>query len=276
MDKYIVDFVKNNKISKEQYDKNLSKFLECEKSLSLCQNCRGLYTCAQKSVGERVGLKLDGVILETVEYCEYKKKDILIKDLKKSYVYSDIPDQYYSLSLDNIPCLEDETKYYMAKVLEIYKGKTDKGLYVTGDMGVGKTYMMMALSNSLVKENKKVAFIKTTNFINDMRRIVASDDEQYDHILKNLKTCEYLFVDDIGSESVSTFSRDDLLFNILDYRMENKLMTCFTSNYDKMGLLEHYSYLKSGKAETLQAKRLLERIDILGESFVLTGKNKRR
>lgn len=276
MNKYIIDFVKENGINKETYEANTSKLLDCEKSLNLCRECKGLYECRQKSIGERIGLKYDDIILETIELCDYKKDEIQLNNTKNSYVYSDIPDLYYDVSLKNIPAEDDAIKKYLAKALDIYKNKPSKGLYVVGNMGVGKTYMMIALANSLVNEGKNVAFIKAANFINDMRRLVASNNDEYNSIINGLKKCDYLFIDDIGSESVSTFSRDDVFFIILDYRMENKLLTCFTSNFDKKALLEHYSFLKNGKAETMQAQRLLERIDILSETFVLNGKNRRR
>ena len=87
---------------------------------------------------------------------------------------------------------------------------------------------------------------------------------------------KYLFIDDIGSESVSAYSRDDLLFNILDYRMENKLCTVFTSNLSKDSLMKHYTFDKNDNSSVIRARRLLERIDILSDNFVLQGKNKRR
>lgn len=276
MNKYIIDFVKENEINKETYEANTSKLLDCEKSLNLCRECKGLFECRQKSIGERIGLRYDGVVIETIEFCDYKKAEIELQNTKNKYIYTDIPDLYYGLTLKNIPAVDDEIKKYLARALDIYKNKPKKGLYVVGNMGVGKTYMMIALANSLVNDGKSVCFVKASNFINDMRRLVASNDEQYNSIIDSLKKCDYLFIDDIGSESVSSFSRDDVLFIILDYRMENGLMTCFTSNYDKNGLLEHYSFLKTGKAETMQARRILERIDILAETFVLNGANKRK
>lgn len=276
MIKYITDFIKQNKITKSFYESHISKFNECEASRLLCDNCKGLYTCAQKSCGERLGLLMDGSLIQTIEYCEYKLKLIDSIGFKNKYLYSDIPEQLYTLDLTNIAYEELETKELLAVVYDIYKGKSNRGLYITGGMGVGKTYMMIALSNSLVKDGKQVVFANTSNLINNLRRMVASAEIEYDRLIYSLKTCEYLFLDDIGSESVSTYSRDDILFNILNYRMENKLMTFFTSNYDKNQLKEHYTFVKSGKSETIQAERLIERIDILGESYILKGRNKRR
>ena len=97
-----------------------------------------------------------------------------------------------------------------------------------------------------------------------------------DKNINKLKSAQFLFMDDIGTESVSEFVRDDILFRILDYRLENRLITVFTSNLNKEDLLKHYQYDRKDKANLMNAKRLLERIDILTDDFVLTGNNLRR
>ncbi|MBQ4019762.1 MAG: prepilin peptidase, partial [Erysipelotrichaceae bacterium] len=85
-----------------------------------------------------------------------------------------------------------------------------------------------------------------------------------------------LFLDDIGSEAVSEFVRDDILFRVLNYRLENKLMTIFTSNLSKEELMKHYQYDRKEKSNLMNARRLMERIDILSDDYVLAGKNLRR
>ena len=135
--------------------------------------------------------------------------------------------------------------------------------------------MCIALANSLANNGNKVAFIKSNFFINRMRQLISTDTSLYEKIIKDIKECQYLIIDDIGSETVSAYSRDDLLFNILDYRMEHKLVTIFTSNLSKSSLLQHYTYDKDN-CSSMRAKRLLERVDILSDDFVLNGQNKRR
>ena len=276
MANYSNDFIIKNNLDESFFKKYQFIFKRYERSRSLCEGCKGLYMCSQKSPGQRLSLTLDDVLIETIEYCPYERQRRDIEELSKKYIYSDIPDNLINLTLDNIEMPDDKIKQYALKCLNIFNGTSSKGLYVYGDLGVGKTYMMIALANSLVKAGKSVAFIKITNFINDMRKVVSNDDGEYERIIEGLKRCDYLFIDDIGSESVTTFSRDDILFNILDYRLEHKLNTSFTSNYDKKKLCEYYSIEKSGKVSTMHARRLLERIDILSETFVLTGENKRR
>ncbi len=276
MNRYTENFLKENGLDIEFYNSHIGVFHHVEESLNRCENCNGLFTCTQKSQGQRLILEYDEGLIERIENCPFKKNLETTKNIKDMYVYSNIPDRYYDLTLENITLPDDEVKKLCALCLEIYQGRSDRGLYVYGSMGTGKTYMFMALANSLVKSGKKVAFVKTIDFVNELRKTVTLLDGEFEDTMNLMKKCEYLFLDDIGSESVSTFARDDVLFNILDYRMENGLTTCFTSNYDMKGLMEHYTYLKSGKAETLQAQRLIERIDILTDKFVLNGNNKRR
>ncbi|MDO5441947.1 MAG: primosomal protein DnaI, partial [Bacillota bacterium] len=132
------------------------------------------------------------------------------------------------------------------------------------------------LANSLVKNNEKVAFVKVSNFFNEMKSYIVSRNEMIDININKLQKADYLFLDDIGSEAVSEFVRDDILFRILDYRMENKLVTIFTSNLNKNDLLKHYTYDRKDNANLVNAKRLMERIEILAEDYVLVGKNMRR
>lgn len=274
-DPYLKKFISDNKLTDSFVESHLNVFSRVLESRNKCVKCKGLYTCSQCSVGERLDLRFDNTLIEEIEYCDYKKDVEKINALANSFVYSDIPDRFKGITLDNVTPEDDESKLFVA-LYDILEGKSDEGLYIVGDMGVGKTFLSIALANSLALKNEKVAFVKCSSFINELRRTIASDSSLYDSYMTNLQKVKYLFLDDIGSESVSTFSRDDVLFTLLDYRMENHLTTIFTSNLNKNDLIKHYQYDKKDNSSILRAKRLVERIDILGKDFVLTGTNKRR
>ena len=170
---------------------------------------------------------------------------------------------------------EEQKQLYLLLAAILYE-KREKGLYIYGDLGTGKTYLCTALANSLVKKGKKIAFVKVSNFFNEMKSYFSQDPDMIDRNISILKKAEYLFLDDIGSEAVSEFVRDDILFRVLDYRLENKLMTIFTSNLSKEELMKHYQYDRKEKSNLMNARRLMERIDILSDDYVLAGKNLRR
>lgn len=269
---YIANFIEENKLSDEKIFNNYIAFDLCYESLAKCKHCNGLDLCPQAKKGEKLELYLEDIITNDVSYCDLYLKKHKSDKFIESYVYSDIPKDLYPLRLEDIRLNENESAVLLGKLADIYLGKRNKGLYIYGTMGVGKTYLCIALANSLVCKNYKVAFIKTNSFVTKMSNYIQVDSEYYDNIVSKISKCDYLFLDDIGSEIVTQFSRDRLLMSILDYRMENKLCTIFTSNCDKNYLLKYYS----NNSNSMNAKRLLERIDILSEDFCLEGANKRR
>lgn len=275
-DKYLNEFIKKNNLDDSFVSDHINAFKMCLDSRNKCVNCKGLHMCNQSTKGQRIDLSYLGALISEIEYCDYLKAKNEEDKVINSYVYSNIPETFKNVDINTIELLDDNQKLLCAKLMAILTNKINRGLYIYGDLGVGKTYECIALANALVKKGKKVSFIKSASFINEMRQTVTIDSSLFNEKMNKIKKCEYLFVDDIGTESVSSFSRDDVLFDILDYRMENKLCTIFTSNLDKESLKKHYTYDKKDNSNLTRAKRLVERIDILGEDFALVGENKRR
>lgn len=274
-DEYFGSFIKDNKLSEEFVNEHLGTFLRVYKSRALCYNCKGLENCKQASIGQCLALTYDGVMFDEIELCKYGLKKQSTKNLKNSYAYCDVAEELLNIDLENVKYTDKQKDLYLL-LSSILLKKSDKGLYITGDLGVGKTYLCIALANSLVKRKEKVAFVKVSNFFNEMKNYINTNNQLIDKNIIILKNAKYLFLDDIGSEAVSEFVRDDILFTVLDYRMENKLTTVFTSNLNKEDLLKHYQYDRKEKANLMNAKRLLERIDILTNDYVLIGDNLRR
>ena len=52
------------------------------------------------------------------------------------------------------------------------------------------------------------------------------------------------FIDDIGAETTTSWGRDEVLGTILQYRMQEGLVTFFTSNFTMDELEEHFSVSK--------------------------------
>ena len=274
-DEYFNELISGKKLPDFYLENNYSTFLRVLKSRKLCQDCKGLEECSQASKGERLALDYDGVLIEEIEYCDYALNKKGRENLISRYVYCDIARNLVDLDMNNVSYTENQKQLYLLLAALLHE-KRQKGLYISGDLGVGKTYLCTALANSLVKKGKKVAFVKVSNFFNEMRSAIGTNPELIDKNINTLKKAEYLFLDDIGAESVSEFIRDDILFRILDHRLENSLITVFTSNLNKSDLLKHYQYDRKEKANLMNAKRLLERIDILTDDYVLTGDNLRR
>lgn len=149
------------------------------------------------------------------------------------------------------------------------------GLYLYGDFGVGKTYLMGALANALSANGISVAMIHWTSMIEQLKASFnRNSDDQSDDILDQAKNVEVLILDDMGTDNLSAWSRDSILSVILEYRMQNELTTCFTSNFDLNSLEEYLGQTKDGK-EPGKAARLMQRFLFLAQPVAMVGKNLR-
>lgn len=90
--------------------------------------------------------------------------------------------------------------------------------------------------------------------------------------MAELKVVPYLVLDDLGAETLSVWGRDDVLYTLLNERMNRQLPTYFTSVYDLAMLEQHYTMNKS-RDEMIKAKRLVERVKAVSVPMELVGKN---
>ena len=93
-------------------------------------------------------------------------------------------------------------------------------------------------------------------------------------MLSTLKETDILLIDDLGAETVTNWSRDEILGTILQYRMENNLSTFITSNLNIEELEIHLSLAKNNM-DKVKARRIIERIKQLTYDIELISKNRR-
>ena len=207
--------------------------------------------------------------------CKYEKQ--LLDDIeyvKDGYVFY-VPKEVKNAKMKDI-YTNDKNRVELIKwvttFIKNYKeGKAFKGLYLSGSFGSGKSYIVSAMINELVKSGYKGALIYYPEFLRSLKASFGKDfDEQFNYA----KKADLLLLDDIGAESVSAWSRDEILGPILQYRMEEKLPTFFTSNLTLDELESHLSN-QNGKIDKVKAKRILERIRYITDSIELISENKR-
>lgn len=122
-----------------------------------------------------------------------------------------------------------------------------KGLYLYSSIkGSGKTRMAASVMNALLRKYGKsheltACYTPTADLLNAIRKNFGSESKvNAEDVIDAVKKADILVLDDIGVEKVTewveeTFSR------ILDYRLQNKLMTIFTSNIRIDDLDNRYS-----------------------------------
>lgn len=154
-----------------------------------------------------------------------------------------------------------------------FPSQSTKGLYLYGDFGVGKSFIMAALAHDLSEQRgASTTMLHYPSFVVEIKNAIKSGEVK--SRIDSVKAAEILILDDIGAEQSSTWVRDDVLQVILQYRMQENLPTFFTSNLNFADLERHFAKGKSGD-ETWQAKRIMERIRYLAEEVHLQGENRR-
>ena len=149
-----------------------------------------------------------------------------------------------------------------------------KGLYLYGDFGVGKSFMVAALAHDLSeKRGVSSTLLHYPSFVIDVKNAIG--DGNVKTLVDEIKMAEVLILDDIGAEQSTAWVRDEILQVILQYRMQEDLPTFFTSNFNFEDLEKHFAKGKNGNDETWEARRVMERIRYLAEETRLEGENRR-
>lgn len=149
-----------------------------------------------------------------------------------------------------------------------------KGIYLYGDFGVGKSFMVAALAHDLSeKRGVSSTLLHYPSFVIDVKNAIG--DGNVKTLVDELKLSEVLILDDIGAEQSTPWVRDEILQVILQYRMQENLPTFFTSNFNFEELEQHFAKGKHGNDETWEARRVMERIRYLAEETRLEGVNRR-
>ena len=149
-----------------------------------------------------------------------------------------------------------------------------KGLYLYGDFGVGKSFMVAALAHDLSeKRGVSSTLLHYPSFVIDVKNAIG--DGNVKTLVDEIKLSEVLILDDIGAEQSTPWVRDEILQVILQYRMQEDLPTFFTSNFNFEELELHFAKGKHGNDETWEARRVMERIRYLAEETRLEGVNRR-
>ncbi|BAL61711.1 primosomal protein DnaI [Melissococcus plutonius] len=148
-----------------------------------------------------------------------------------------------------------------------------KGVYLQGVFGIGKSYLLGAIANALAEKNFTTTIVHFPTFAVEMKQAIGKD--LVGEKLTRVKKSSILMIDDIGAEAMTSWIRDDILGVILQYRMQEQLATCFSSNLNFKELENHLTVTQKGEQEPLKAKRIMERIKYLSKEVTMSGEDRR-
>lgn len=240
-----------------------------------CKKCKGLLSCQNEVPGCAYLPKVENQqVIFCYKACRYQLAFEEQTAYQKNIALFEVPKELKNASMKQI-FTEDKNRFAAIKWLGTFVKEyptTKKGLYLYGSFGSGKTYLVAAAFNELAKKGVKSAMVFWPEFLRSLKSSFGNDFSQ---IYNRVKKAPLLLIDDIGAETSTAWSRDEILCPILQYRMQEHLPTFFTSNLDLKGLEQHFSMTKDG-VEQVKAKRLMERMIQLTEEVSLISKNLRQ
>lgn len=209
-----------------------------------CSNChdKRLYVGIDwtgKKVARRCICMCQDNKLKMEEEEERKRKRLLrIEQLKERSLIDERykHKKFEDLDLSNASFKEAYTrcKKYCEVSNEVLKN--GYGIYLWGNSGTGKTLLTSCMANNLIEQEYTVLF---TNFFEILKAIrstfKANAKETDDSVINNIADVDFLFIDDLGTESLSKNDGDnftqDKIFEIINKRYNKQKPTIFSSNY---------------------------------------------
>lgn len=181
---------------------------------------------------------------------EQRKKLLKIEQLKKrSLIDERYQDKHFSdldLSNNSFKNAYNRCAKYceMASIVK----ENAYGIYLYGDSGTGKTLLTSCMANALIEKEYTVLF---TNFFEISRAIRNTYNnnilETDDSIINSIADVDFLFIDDLGTESLAKNSGDnfmqDKIYEIIDKRYRKEKPTIFSSNYLIKELAEKRNFM---------------------------------
>lgn len=149
--------------------------------------------------------------------------------------------------------------------------KQGKGLFITGNVGSGKTHLLAAIIDWIARMTTRRAYRVWIIFITsvDLLALIKytfdrknKDDNNTEELMSKLEDCDLLIIDDLGTEKTTDWA-SELFYKIIDSRYSNLKSTIITANLTDQELKEKLS------------ERLISRIYEMCKGIKLTGKDYR-
>lgn len=265
-DKDVIAFAKKHGLSEQQVLDNDTSFLEYMRERDK----------PSAVINKKPILIYNGCYV-TVSYQVQEDDAKRLRDGMSRFYYTDgdtKPNMYNEFELIEADKDNAQVLQTLNRIISNYSYKVStQGVWLCGNFGIGKTYIMGAVAYALYKKGASVMFVSSVKLLSNLKETFDSNDKnRYTTLLTMAKKAEVLILDDLGAESTGTWGYKTVLYDILNERMNNNRLTFFTSNLSQQEFSEQVMNALKSRAD---AGRFYERIRKLSYQIQMNGRNRR-
>lgn len=278
----IQQFLKEHEqqVTKEMVDISLPKLYEYINQSTTCCGCGDTNNCTNLLKGFVPKLFITrNVIDNTYVPCEQKLREDERREVANMISSMHMPKDVLKATLKDL-AIDNHSRLSIAnqaaEFVATYKNTGElpkKGFYLYGQFGIGKSFVLGAIANELASLKVRSVVVFVPEFLREMKNAIS--DNSLNNKIDYVKKAPVLMLDDIGAETMSAWTRDEILGTILHYRMSEELPTFITSNFDYAGLEHHLAQSQRGDVEVVKAARIMERIKAVTIPIQMDGVNRR-
>ena len=242
-------------IPEEVMNDNIDILYDFASDLNYCNKCQGIDYCVKENqlLCTKVVYK-DGILERQLTPC---KKLLDKMKLKGQFVVMDFDPDWLNKEFNQM----DKSTYRkeaLKKYISYCRGKSNEWIYLTGEQGTGRSYMAAQMAIDLARKDiGPIAFLNCPQRLRQLGDMNFKNPELYQKTLDSYASVPILVLDDFGNEYKNDFVRDTM-FEILNRRSNEKLMTFFTSDLLIDDIVTMYSNTKSNAVRARQIGRLLK------------------
>lgn len=279
---HVLEFLAQHadELNYDNVERNLPKLHEFISQSTECCGCDNTEHCTNYLKGFIPTLR---VVRNSIEMdyvrCEQKIREEERRDVANMIASMHMPKDVLQATIHDLS-IDDESRVAIAqKAAQFIKITKEtgqlpaKGFYLYGKFGVGKSFVLGALANELASIKIRSVVVFVPEFLREMKNAIGDNtlNEKIDYI----KKAPVLMLDDLGAETMTAWTRDEILGTIFHYRMAEQLPTFITSNFNYEELEHHLAQSQKGDIEVVKAGRIMERIKALTVPIEMRGKNRR-
>lgn len=213
-----------------------------------CFVCKSKKDCKHYSKGYQYNLTKDeqGFIDNCISICKFyesyyqKEKNLVYTTFNKDNL---LDEGQKSFLVDNIKLLGSD---FVKQIIKIIKKEQNVGAFLVLKDSKLRLKLIQSLANELLLEHK-VMIVKFTDYIKEIKK-----DFKNSELLDMAFESEILIIDGLGSESISSWSRDEILLSILDSRLQSEKVTILCSEFDVDELNKIYRLNANDEAKSKQ------------------------